>query len=346
MSAEISIKRNFPLLRLKQTYSKGSYSQAVLLLLTFALGYVFSPVRQGTHIFLEWGNLADILRQVSETGVLAVGMTVLLLTGGVDLSVGATLALTATFAAKALTLWHWSVATTVLCSLSLGLGIGLFYALLISWGKIPPFVATLAGMGAFRGLARLVGDGSSLALVSQSSVIASDVGGAGGAAPDAFFLLAAKWGALSTPSLIYALVAVLTGLWLHYFVSGRHIYAVGGSEKAARFAGISITKTLLIAYGLCGVLASLSGLIHAAQLEQGNPNDGIGYELDAIAAAVIGGTRLTGGVGTVFGTVVGTLVMGVLNNVFGLNNIDINLQLILKGVLILAATILQKKRNS
>lgn len=316
--------------------SRDSFTKFALLFLALAFGVVLSPVRHGTRIFLELGNLTDVLRQVAETGILGVGMTVVILTGGIDLSVGAVLALSATFVANALMVWHWPLGPTLLATLALGTATGAMFAGLIHYFRIPAFVATLAGMGALRGVARLMAGGSSIAVVAASP----DSPGA----PESFFRMAEKLGGvLSVPAAIYIAAALGVATWLRAFVTGRHVYAVGGSERAARYAGISVGRTLLLAYGVCSTLAALAGMLHAAQLEQGNPNDGFGYELDAIAAVVIGGTRLTGGYGTIFGTVVGTLVIGVLNNILGLNNIDINMQLIIKGVLILLAMGIQRR---
>jgi ribose transport system permease protein len=127
--------------------------------------------------------------------------------------------------------------------------------------------------------------------------------------------------------------------------AGRYIYAIGDNEQAARLSGVNVARQKTTVYVLSAGLAALAGIIHCAQLEQGNPNDGIGYELDAIAAVVIGGTSLSGGVGTVGGTLVGTLIIGIINNSMGLNNVDANLQLILKGAIILAAVWLQTRRR-
>ena len=128
--------------------------------------------------------------------------------------------------------------------------------------------------------------------------------------------------------------------------SGRYLYAIGDNESAARLSGVRVAWHTASVYVICGGLAALAGLVHCAQLEQGNPNDGVAYELDAIAAVVVGGTSLSGGTGTVGGTLVGVLIIGIINNAMGLNNVDANLQLILKGGIILAAVWLQRRRPS
>jgi ribose transport system permease protein len=146
-----------------------------------------------------------------------------------------------------------------------------------------------------------------------------------------------------------AVFFLATVLAMHVFLSrtsgGRYLYAIGDNETAARLSGIRVGWHKAGVYVLAAALAALAGIIHCAQLEQGNPNDGVAYELDAIAAVVIGGTSLSGGVGSVGGTLVGVLIIGVLNNIMGLNNVDANLQLILKGVIILGAVWLQRRRK-
>jgi ribose transport system permease protein len=167
-----------------------------------------------------------------------------------------------------------------------------------------------------------------------------------GAAPDAFRLLATPVVPfVPAPAVLFLLTVGAMHLLLSRSRSGRYAYAIGDNEAAARLAGIRVGRQKAFAYVICGVLASLAGLVHSAQLEQGNPNDGVAYELDAIAAVVIGGTSLGGGVGTVGGTFVGTLIIGVINNSMGLNNIDANLQLILKGAIILGAVWLQRRKR-
>jgi ribose transport system permease protein len=138
---------------------------------------------------------------------------------------------------------------------------------------------------------------------------------------------------------------ILAGAWIVLNTTrfGRHVRAVGSNEAATRLSGVPVDRVKLGVFAICSLLAALAGVVHCAQLEQGNPNDGVAYELDAIAAAVIGGTALSGGTGTVVGTLAGTLIIGVINNVLGLNNVDANLQLILKGVIIVGAVLLQRR---
>jgi ribose transport system permease protein len=178
--------------------------------------------------------------------------------------------------------------------------------------------------------------------------VAIAYGNGHGEAPVAFSLLGERTfnGVVPIPALIFAGVAAAAITFLRVSAFARHLYAVGGNEKAARLSGVPVNRVKIIVFGICGALAALAGIVHAGQLNQGSPNDGSGYELDAIAAVVIGGTSLAGGRGSVVGTVTGALLLGVLNNILALNNIDANIQLLIKGLVIVAAAGLQRLRPS
>jgi ribose transport system permease protein len=213
--------------------------------------------------------------------------------------------------------------------------VGLINGAVTARWRIQPFIVTLATMSAARGVARYISGGAAIPL-----------GFGEGAAPESFRTLAAPIVPyVPVPALLFLLSVGAIYVLLARMSTGRYIYAIGDNEPAARLSGIKVGLHKVLVYVICGTLAALAGLIHCAQLEQGNPNDGVAYELDAIAAVVIGGTSLSGGVGTVGGTLVGTLIIGIINNSMGLNNIDANLQLILKGAIILGAVWLQSRRR-
>ena len=262
-------------------------------------------------------------------------MTPVIISGGIDLSVGSILALAATLAGSLLMgggMGVWPMAGIVLAA---GCLCGLVSGFVVTRWRIQPFVATLAMMSAARGIARYLSGGAAIPL-----------GFGEGGAPESFRALAAPVVPyVPVPALVF-LVSV-AGIWvlMSRTRAGRYLYAIGDNEQTARLAGVNVGLHKTSAYVLCAGMAALAGIIHCAQLEQGNPNDGVGYELDAIAAVVIGGTSLSGGVGTVGGTLVGTLIIGIINNSMGLNNVDANLQLILKGAIILAAVWLQSKHE-
>jgi len=299
------------------------------------LACVFSPSRRGELIFLDAGNLTDILRQVSERGILAVGMTFVILAAGIDLSVGSVLAFAATLSAVMLMRFGYGTPETVVAVLAAGLLIGLINAAVITMGRIQSFIVTLAMMSAARGAARLVSGGSGV-----------EIGYGPGGAPQSFALLGGKIGEfVPIPALIFLGTVVVAWVVLNKTRFGRYVHAVGSNETASRLSGVSVNKVKFGVFSICSLLAALAGIIHCAQLEQGNPNDGVAYELDAIAAVVIGGTSLSGGTGTVTGTLAGTLIIGVINNILGLNNIDANLQLIFKGAIIVGAVLLQRRNG-
>ncbi len=313
----------------------GRLSGVIGLLAVVTLAVVFSPVRHGRPVFLDVGNLTDILRQVAEKGILAAGMTPVIISAGIDLSVGSVLALSATLAGWLLMQGSLGLWPTLVVVIAVGAACGLLNGLVVARWRLPAFIATLATMSAARGIARYISGGAAIPL-----------GFGPGAAPESFRILATPIVPfVPVPAVLFLLSVALIHVMLSRMRIGRYVYAIGDNEEAARLAGVRVRRYKTIVYVLCAALAALAGLIHCAQLEQGNPNDGVGYELDAIAAVVIGGTALSGGVGTVVGTLVGTLIIGVINNSMGLNNIDANLQLILKGAIILAAVWMQARRK-
>jgi ABC-type sugar transport system ATPase subunit/ribose/xylose/arabinose/galactoside ABC-type transport system permease subunit len=311
------------------------FTSVLGLLAVVILGVVFSPVRGGRPVFLGLGNLTDILRQVSEKGILAVGMTAVIVSGGIDLSVGSVLALAATLTAWLLMKGGAGLGLTILAVFAAGAACGLVNGFVIARWRLPAFIATLATMSAARGVARYLSGGTAIPL-----------GFGEGAAPESVRALAGPLlPYVPAPAVVFVACVAGMHLFLTRTAPGRALYAIGDNETAARLSGVRVARWKTAVYVISGTLAALAGLIHCAQLEQGNPNDGVAYELDAIAAVVIGGTSLSGGIGSVGGTLVGVLTIGVINNIMGLNNVDANLQLILKGVIILGAVWLQRKRR-
>jgi ribose transport system permease protein len=304
------------------------------LLAVLLLALIFSPhsVRGGL-IFLQPGNITDILRQVSEIGIISLGMTFVILTGGIDLSVGTVLAFSSSIVALLLTRVTLNLPAVLAITIAIlsavfgGTLVGVTNGVLIARWRIQPFIVTLATMIGIRGLARWTTSNTNIDI---------------GFGKDLASVFAA---ALSTKTVVigsYVVLALALGALLSQTVFGRYVRAVGDNEKAAHYAGLPIRKTKILAYTMTGMLAGYSGVLHAAQNHQGNPNSGVAYELDAIAAVVIGGTSLMGGSGTISGTVIGTLIMGVLTNILRLNNVDNNLELIAKAGIIVAAVWLQQ----
>ena len=304
------------------------------LLTVFLLGIIFSPSRRGVNLFIDPVNQANIVRDIAENGIIAIGMTLVILIGGIDLSVGAVVALVATTGAALLMRVGLGTEVTILLMLALGALIGFTNGWVSTRFNVQSFIVTLAMMSVARGLARIISTGLAIPIAYGP-----------GAAPESFSWLGIRIGpGVPVPALIMLAIAVLTGLMLHYTSFGRHVYAIGGNEVAARLSGVRVERIKITVFVLCSVLTALAGLIHAAQLNQGSPNEAVGYELNAIAAVVIGGTSLMGGVGSITGTVIGALMLGMLDNILGLNNVNSDIQLLIKGALIVGAVILQQLR--
>jgi ribose transport system permease protein len=288
----------------------------------------------GSDIFLQLGNLTDVLRQVSIIGIISLAMNFVILTGGIDLSVGSILALSTTVVALVLTRWQpglsypIEIAVAILAALVVSTAAGTLSGAVIAIFDVQPFVVTLAGMIGIRGLAKWLSNNANVDVGFGQDVASTFAGLFRGKA-----ITIACYGALA------AVFAVLLGRTIF----GRYVRAVGDNERAALYAGLPIRQIKLWVYSLSGLLAGFAGLLYAAENHQGNPNAGVGYELDAIAAVVIGGTQLSGGKGTITGTIVGTLMIGVLTNMLRLNNVDSNVEMMVKGGIILLAVAVQKQ---
>jgi ribose transport system permease protein len=300
------------------------------------LAIVFSPVASdGSRIFLQPGNLSDILRQISLIGIIALAMTFVILTAGIDLSVGSILALSTAVVAMVLTrgpagLPQWQqMALAIGAAVGLSAAAGLLNGAVISLLGIQPFVVTLASMIGVRGLAKWLTGNANIDIGFGQDVAAAFAA--------AFHRKIAVIGA-------YTVLAVLFAIVLSRTVFGRHVRAVGDNEKAGRYTGLPIRAVKTWVYLLSGLLSGIAGVFYAAENHQGNPNAGVAYELDAIAAVVIGGTRLAGGKGSIVGTVTGTLMIGVLTNMLRLNNVDSNVEMMIKAVIIVLAVAVQRQR--
>lgn len=369
-------------------------------------GALTSPLSsKGNNIFLSVGNLTDILRQVSVTGIIALGMTLVIFIGGIDLSVGSIMALGTVICAMLLTQEGWTAASyfgvpatgviifvvisatilfvghslrpshkqedtntknriiafvvaavasvavmvwlagqvdtkfgvlavliTVPC---IGAVMGTINGSLIVHGRLQPFIVTLAMMVGALGLARVI--------AGQDTAVYPVYTGSN-AVEEFEILRSLLFGVLPVPGLFFLAVLAIIFVATRLTTFGSYLLAIGGNEETARLAGINVNLSKTIAYATTGAVSGLAGILYVAQFRQGKPDAGIGLELDAIAAVVIGGTSLAGGRGAVMGTFVGVLIFGFLSNILQLNNIDSNTQLILKGIIIVGAVLLQEGR--
>ncbi|HYW45846.1 MAG TPA: ABC transporter permease [Bryobacteraceae bacterium] len=298
------------------------------------LAILISPsASDGSRIFLQPGNLTDILRQISLIGIISLAMTFVILTGGIDLSVGSILALSTTLTAMALTRagssasYTGQIARAIAFAVAAAALAGAANGAVVATVRIQPFVVTLASMIGVRGLAKWLSHNENIDIGFGRDVAAQFA--------SVFREKAIVIGA-------YACAAAVFWVLLARTVFGRHVRAIGDNETAAEYAGLPIRRTKVWVYSLSGLLAGVAGVLYTAENHQGNPNAGVAYELDAIAAVVIGGTRLSGGKGSISGTIVGTLIMGVLTNMLRLNNVDSNVEMMIKAVIIVLAVAVQR----
>lgn len=293
------------------------------LLLTAILSIISPP-------FLTPSNIINILRQISVNGIIAVGMTFIIITAGIDLSVGSIVAFTAVIATSFAHPGEYPLIVPIVLGILAGLACGAINGVLIAKKKLAPFIVTLGMMTAARGSALVYTNGRPVINLSDSY---NQIGGG-------YFL------GIPLPVIIF-LIVVLSGVFiLHYTRFGRYVYAVGGNELAAKVSGINPDKILIAVYAITGALAGLAGIVLSSRVMSASPAIGQGYELDAIAAVVIGGTSLSGGVGTIAGTIAGALIIGVMNNGLDMLNVSSYWQAIIKGLIIVLAVLLDKKSKN
>ncbi|WP_003542240.1 ABC transporter permease [Desulfotomaculum nigrificans] len=276
--------------------------------------------------FLTTSNLLNVARQVSINALLGVGMTFVILTGGIDLSVGSILALSGALAAGSLA-FGVNPVLAVLVACLVGLVAGTINGTIIAVGRVAPFIATLATMTLFRGGTLIYTEGRPVRAVAEGF---NSLGGG-------------YIGPIPTPVIIMALVVLAAWFVLSQMTLGRRIFAIGGNEEAAILSGIKTNRYKILVYSVSGLLAGLAGAILTSRLLSAQPTAGTGYELDAIAAVVIGGTSLNGGVGGVLGTLVGALIIGVIDNGLNLLNVSSFYQQAVKGLIILIAVLIDRR---
>lgn len=278
--------------------------------------------------FLTANNLLNLLLQVTSNALIAFGMTFVILTGGIDLSVGSILALSSALTAGLLGS-GMPVTLAILISLILGCILGMMNGLLISYGKLAPFIVTLATMTIFRGATLVYTNGNPITKGLSDTFLFQFLG-------QGYIV------GIPFPVVIMFIVFIVLYVLLHKTAFGKSVYAIGGNEKAAYISGVKLNKVKIIIYSISGIMASISGLIITSRLSSAQPTAGASYEMDAIAAVVLGGTSLSGGKGRILGTLIGALIIGVLNN--GLNIIGVSAfwQQVVKGVVILIAVLIDR----
>ncbi len=288
---------------------------------------VIFPTTRST--FLTQNNVFNILRQNASNLFLATGMTMVIILGGIDLSVGSVIALSGCVAAGCVVNMGLPEVAAFLIAILIGAVVGMFNGVVICKTNIPPFIVTLASMNITKGIALVYTQGAPIRCMT-----------------DAFKFPGAGYvGPIPTPVILMLIIFVIAVMLVNRTHFGRHIYAVGGNAQAASFSGINVQKVKFWVYTFTGIMAGIAGVVIASRLYSGQPRSGEGAEMDAIAAVVVGGTSMSGGSGRLGGTLIGVLIIGVLNNGLNLMGVDSNWQYIVKGFVILLAVYVDFIRN-
>ncbi|CAH0416238.1 ribose ABC transporter permease [Periweissella fabaria] len=296
-----------------------------------ALAFLVFLVTLLNHSFLDINNLLNLLRQVSTNALIAFGMTFVILTAGIDLSVGSILAFTGAITAQMI-IAGVHPAFAFLLGVLIGAILGGVNGVIIAYGGAAPFIATLATMTIYRGATYVLTDGNPISGAKMTNSFFFQVIGRG------YFL------GIPFPIVIMLVAFIILYVLLHKMAFGRKTYAIGGNAKAAFVSGIKINKITILIYTLSGIMASIAGFILTSRLNSAQPDAGVTYEMDAIAAVVLGGTSLAGGKGRLLGTLVGALIIGTLNNGMNLLGISSFYQQIVKGIVIIIAVLIDRKK--
>lgn len=309
----------------KQRDYKKAIEKLAALSSLILLGIFFSF---GSEYFLTTTNILTIALQTAVIGIIAIGQTMIIITGGIDLSVGSIVAFSGVMAGICVER-GLPITIAIFFGLVMGTLVGILNGVLISKAKLPPFIATLGMMMLLRGLTLAITNGMPISSF-----------------PDEFVELAGgQIFGVPNPVIYFMIFIAIFSFFIKKTIAGRDIYSVGSNEAAARLSGVNIDRVKLMVYGLCGFLSAVSGIILASRLISAQPTEGAGYELDAVAAVVIGGASLTGGKGTIIGTVIGAFIMSTLRNGLNMMNVSGFWQQFVVGVVLLSAVYLDQRRK-
>lgn len=301
----------------------NKYSIYLILIIFVVILSILSPA------FLRIQNIINIIRQISLIGIIGFGVTMVIITTGIDLSSGSVVAVAGIIASKFAHPGDYPLIVPILMGLLTGLLAGSINGFLVSYIKLPAFIATLGMMLSFRGLAYILSGGHPVTNFS----------------PEFEFIGSGSF--LGIPVIILTLLGVglISYIILRHTKTGKCIYAIGGNQQAAVVSGINVRKNLMFVYAYAGLMSAIAGTLLASRLSSGQPTSGLNYEMDAISGAVIGGTSLSGGIGTIQGTIIGALIIGILNNGMDLMHISAYYQQVTKGIIIVLAVVLDRARN-
>ncbi|MET7030577.1 ABC transporter permease [Sediminicola luteus] len=294
----------------------------------FLLLVIFSAII--SDVFFTSVNLSNLLKQVSGIGIISIGMLIVILSGGIDLSVGSMVALLAVTFAILVNIFALPLA--ILMTIAIGFSLGSVSGYLVAYQKMAPFIATLALMTVARGMGFIYSKGSPITFKTYGGLYMSDF------ANNSFL-------GIPNIAIVFLVIVILTMVMLRYNVFGRIIIAIGSNEEASRLSGIKVNKYKFLVYAISGSLAAIAAIIVASRTNLGSPNMGMAWELDAIAAVVIGGASLSGGRGTAINTLMGVLILGLIGNILNLLNVPSYPQQVVKGGIIIFAVLLQRFEN-
>lgn len=329
MEQETVVKNNKFFNKIKKNSRVFLKDNLGILIALFALCAFLSINPSTSNSFLASKNIFNVLRQISTNLYLACGMTMVIILGGIDLSVGSIIALSGCISAGCVARYNLPLPVALLIGISVGLMIGMLNGTIVAKTTIPPFIVTLATMNIVKGLAYVYTGGSPVRVVTKEWQ----------------FLGAGYIGPIPTPVIILIVVLIVTAILMNKTKFGRHMYAVGGNQQAAQFSGINVAKVKFWVHAYSGLMAGLAGVVLASRMYSGQPTAGDGAEMDAIAAVVVGGTSMAGGYGKIGGTIIGALIIGVLNNGLNLMNVNSFWQYVVKGSVILLAVYIDYIRN-
>lgn len=308
----------------------------LLIFIGICILLAFLTLSDGVSIFLKFRNIVNVLRQSSVIGIIALGVTFVIITGGIDLSSGSLVAMVGVISALlARESMGLPIIVPILAGITVGFLAGSISGVLHAKAKIPPFIATLGMMTVARGVAFLITKGrpvdnlsEAFQVIGQGSILNFGQN---------FFI--------PFPVLIFAAMALIANFLLSNTRFGKFTYAIGGNEQAAYICGVNVDRHKILVYGFAGLLSGVASIVLTSRVSSGQPSAGVSYELDAIASAVIGGTSLSGGIGTIGGTIIGTLIIAVMNNGLDLLGVSSYWQQILKGIIIVTAVVIDTMRH-
>lgn len=295
------------------------YGVLVVFVIIFTISCLLSPK------FLKMANLLNIMRQISMFGILAIGMTFVIIAGGIDLSVGSVIALVCVVSAKVVN--SYGIAPAIFAALLIGLAVGLINGIGVTYGKLQPFIMTLGTLSMVSGAAYIYSNGTPISIRGAFSKIGNSL----------------LFNKIPMPAVYLVIIMLFAYFVMKYTPFGRFVYSIGSNKEATRLAGVDVQKVTIGVYMISGVLAAITGIIFASQMSSGAPTAGDGYEMKAITAAVVGGTSMTGGKGNILGTFVGAIIIGILNNIMNLTGVSSYWQTFLTGLILIIAVLLKRE---